>query len=278
MGADRRRASGLVAALVGLVALGGCRPLDRCCDPADFEDTDVPLAVGNGPGVALSFDDAYIDAWAGTADLLEEHGAVATFFVTRLDRLSEEQLDQLRELEALGHEIGCHGHRHQPAGQIERRHGTETWVTDDILPALDAFAAAGFAPSSFSFPYGEHTDGTGEAALRYFDHVRGSRFIGPIPEVADVDAVFLPAEELPRRRFSCAFAIDERYGISEERLDRALDRAAERGEVLALYGHEPVDGATQGFQTSHALLTHVLAGAGERSLRFYRYSEFADTR
>lgn len=266
--------SAVTAIFACTAALVGCRPLDRCCDPLDFEDPEAPPRPANGPGIALSFDDAYVEAWHGAADLLERHDAVATFFVTRMDRLTAEQVELLHDLEDRGHEIGCHGHRHQPAGKMEREHDAETWIDEEILPSLEAFADAGFAPLSFSFPYGEHTDATGVAALEYFDHIRGSRFIGPLPAVRNVDAVFLPAEELPRRRFSCSFAIDERYGITAARLTGAMERAAERGEVLAMYGHEPLGGDTRGLQTSLDLLEHVLVGAEERSLGFYLYRDF----
>jgi peptidoglycan/xylan/chitin deacetylase (PgdA/CDA1 family) len=258
-------------------AFHGCRPVDRCCDPGDFVDGDAPLQPDNGAGFVLSFDDAYVDAWWETADLLEAHGARATFFVSRIDRLDEEQVERLRQLEARGHEVGCHGYRHLKAGVVDREGGADAWAAEEILPALDAFADAGLAPTSFAFPHGEHTDDTGEAALRYFDRVRGSRFIGPVPEVRDVDAVFLPAAELPGRRFSCSFAIDERYGITSDRLTRALERASERDEVLALYGHEPLEDADGGYETSHALLRVLLEHAAEDGLRSYLYREFGDT-
>ncbi len=266
----------VLAACVGL-ALAGCRPVDRCCDPDDFLDLDAPENPDNTAGFALSFDDAYVDAWGEAADLLEAHGARATFFVTRFDLLDDGQLETLRDLEARGHEVGCHGHRHQSAGVIDRREGADAWVESELLPSLDAFADEGFAPTSFAFPFGEHTDDTGEAALEVFERVRGSRFIGPLPEVKEVDAVFLPAAELPSRRFSCAFAIDERYGITDGRLTRALARAAEQDEVLALYGHEPMaDAGLSGYETSHELLELLLSEADALGLRSYLYREFGD--
>ena len=265
----------LFTALV-LAALPGCRELDRCCAPHDFEDADAPLRPGNPAGIVLSFDDAYIDAWHDVADLLEAHGAVATFFVTRVDRLDPDQLESLRDLERRGHEIGCHGLRHRPAGAYSREHGVSLWVEDEITPAVDAFDAAGLSVASLSFPHGEHTDETGWAALDHFSHIRGSTFIGPLPELRDVDAIFLPATELSRRRFSCACAIDERYGITPSRLERAVDRAADRGEVLAIYGHEPLADAARGYETAYGLLEAVLDRAQHHDMRFYLYREFSE--
>ncbi len=274
-----RRMIAIVAAAVWLPVAGaivaGCRAADRCCVATDFEDPSAPLAPENGPGIVLSFDDAHVDAWYAAADVLEAHGAVATFFVTRFDYLDPEQVEELRELEARGHEIGCHGHRHQPSGQYARQNGVDAWIEDDVLPALDAMAAEGFEPVSFAFPYGEHTQETGDAALEHFRHIRGSHFVGPLPAVREQDRVFIPAEELPRRRFSCAFAIDERYGIGADKLDAGLDRALEGGEVMAVYAHEPVAEPEEGLQVDLDLLEHLVSGAAERGMTFYRYRDFA---
>jgi len=259
-------------ALLTLALLPGCRPLDRCCDPKAVALAEGTPAATAEPGVLLSFDDQFIDQWAAFADLVEPHGARATFFVTRMDYVDPPQLELLHDLQARGHEIACHGHRHLPAAEYAREHGVDAWVADELEPSLDAFAAAGFAPESYAFPYGEHDDATVEAALEHFDHVRGVVYVGSMPEVRDIDAAYLPASELTRRRFSCAVDIDARYGVTAERLDRALDRAAEHGEVLSLLGHEPAADAA-GLQTDHDLLLHVVEGAAERDLVFHRYTD-----
>lgn len=273
------RSGQAIVALLGLaiVTCAGCREADRCCGGQDFEITDAPLATANGPGIALSFDDSFAEEWYDVSLLLDTYGAVATFFFVRFDQLDEDELDKLRDMANRGHEIGCHSYRHEPSGKYERQHSAQAWIDDDILPAIDAMWAEGFQPLSFAFPHGEYTDATGEAALEHFQHIRGSHFIGPVPSVKSQNKVFIPAEELPRRPFSCSFAIDKRYGITEQRLTGALERAIKNNEVLSMYGHRPLVDPHEGLETSYALLEHVMEFAQDHSMTFYRYRDFAET-
>jgi hypothetical protein len=82
----------------------------------------------------------------------------------------------------------------------------------------------------------------------------------------ELDGIFYDGDG---RLVHCAVNLDASAGVSLESLDRALDRAAARGEVVELYAHRP--GATVRFET----LEHVLAGAAARGLAFIRYADFA---
>jgi len=71
------------------------------------------------------------------------------------------------------------------------------------------------------------------------------------------------------RLVHCALNLDSSAGNSLESIDRGLDRAAERGEVIELYAHRP--GGTVPLEK----IAHVLAGAAERGLAFVTYRDFA---
>jgi peptidoglycan/xylan/chitin deacetylase (PgdA/CDA1 family) len=71
------------------------------------------------------------------------------------------------------------------------------------------------------------------------------------------------------RLVHCATNLDASAGNSYDSIDGALDRAAERGEVVELYAHRP--GRTISFDK----LEHVLAGAVARGLPFVTYADFA---
>ncbi|RPH36242.1 MAG: polysaccharide deacetylase family protein, partial [Chloroflexi bacterium] len=45
-------------------------------------------------------------------DLLDHHRVTATFFV--VGWVAERQRPLVREIQARGHELGCHGHLHRP--------------------------------------------------------------------------------------------------------------------------------------------------------------------
>lgn len=67
----------------------------------------------------------------------------------------------------------------------------------------------------------------------------------------------------------CAADLDTRANNSLDSVDTALDRAADRGQVVELYAHNP--GTTVPVST----IEHVLAGAHDRGLRFVTYAELA---
>ena len=67
----------------------------------------------------------------------------------------------------------------------------------------------------------------------------------------------------------CAANLDTSTGNSLASIDTALDRAAERGEVVELYAHRPE------LTVPLATIEHVLAGARARNLPFVTYADFA---
>lgn len=262
------------AVLLALVPCA-CESVDRFCDADEFYDPDQPLRPLNRAGVVLSFDDRGIDGWWALAAQIESYGGRATFFVSEVDRLSADEKAMLRALHARGHEIGSHGFRHLHAGDYEREHSAEAWVRDELLPSIAAFEAIGIPVVTFAFPFGEHTPATTAAALRHFRHARGSYSVGDFHEPADADHVFLPAEEIARHPFSCAFAIDNNYGVSADQLTRALERARTSREVVAIYAHQSVSTPAGPYEVDPRLIAHIAAFVATHEMQFYRYRDFA---
>ena len=85
-------------------------------------------------------------------------------------------------------------------------------------------------------------------------------------DLAEVDGVFYDGDG---RLVHCAVAIDHAAGNTLASIDSALDRAAERREVVELYAHRP------DLSISLATIEHVLAGARDRGLAFVTYADFA---
>ncbi|HEU0032028.1 MAG TPA: polysaccharide deacetylase family protein [Kofleriaceae bacterium] len=88
-------------------------------------------------------------------------------------------------------------------------------------------------------------------------------------DLADIDGIFYDGDG---RQVHCGADLDDRAHNDEASIDGALDRAAERGEVVELYAHNP------GTTVPVERIEHVLAGARERGLAFYTYRDFADGR
>ena len=87
-----------------------------------------------GPGLALSFDDAAIEAWTTARPLLLQYGARVTFFVTRYHLFTEEGRAQLRDFAADGHEIAAHGVAHLRAPVYVEEYGLSAYLADEALP------------------------------------------------------------------------------------------------------------------------------------------------
>jgi hypothetical protein len=132
------------------------------------------LAGGVPPegGVAVSFDDWYEDDWYALRDVLARHGARVTFFVALYPQLSDRAKQELHELAALGHDIEYHSTHHYNAENYASAHGADAYITDDILPALEAMRADGYDPHIFAYPFGARTTATDDALRPLFHHIR----------------------------------------------------------------------------------------------------------
>jgi hypothetical protein len=140
---------------------------------AELGDARADVPAG---GLALSFDDSNITEWFGIRDLLAEHGAHATFFVTRFDLLNDLERSELHTLEADGHAIEAHGLRHLNAPDYVMEYGIDAYMTDEVLPSLDLMRADGFQPTVYAYPYGRRTEELDDAVLKVVDRVRSVSF------------------------------------------------------------------------------------------------------
>ncbi|HUQ02340.1 MAG TPA: polysaccharide deacetylase family protein [Kofleriaceae bacterium] len=197
LGLDRARDDGLVVQLYGHVPgrtvdvsrieaiLAGAR--DR--DLAYFTYDDFADGAAAAPGLALSFDDAGIDAWASIADLLDQYGARVTFFIAYYDAFTPAQRDLLRDLAARGHVIASHTVSHLRAPEYAERHGLEGYMADEVRPAIEALRRDGHAPRAFAYPYGARTSELDRTILAEVDILRSVTFardsfvvVDPCPE------------------------------------------------------------------------------------------------
>lgn len=89
--------------------------------------------------------------------------------------------------------------------------------------------------------------------------------IGCRRDVSDLDSIFYSGG---RRPVHCATNLDTKANLSLADIDSALNRAADRREVVELYAHHP--GITVPVET----IEYVLAGAAQRGLAFVTYADF----
>lgn len=183
-GLDRARDDGLVVQLYGHVP-GRTVTIDRIeriLTGADdrglayFTYDDFADGAAAAPGVALSFDDAGIDAWASIADLLDQYGARVTFFIAYYDAFTPAQRDLLRDLAARGHAVAAHSVSHLRAPDYAERHGLEGYMRDEVRPGVESLRRDGHDPRVFAYPYGARTTELDRTLLAEFALVRSVTF------------------------------------------------------------------------------------------------------
>lgn len=112
------------------------------------EPKPAPAAPPNGNVIALTFDDGPGPYTAQLLDMLDQHGAKATFFL--IGSKVSAQADMLRRMHARGHQLGNHSWSHPelpklPVHQI----ASEIDRTNDAIKQ-----ATGITPSILRPPYG----------------------------------------------------------------------------------------------------------------------------
>lgn len=109
--------------------------------------------------IALTFDDGPAPSTPAMLDVLQSHGAKATFFV--LGMYAERHPEMLRRMMAEGHEIGNHGWSHRDLSklpQAETQH--EIIRTNGVIAH-----ATGKSPTFLRPPYGNSGPAVAQAAM-----------------------------------------------------------------------------------------------------------------
>ncbi|TDH23264.1 hypothetical protein EXU57_17470 [Segetibacter sp. 3557_3] len=133
-------------------------------------------SVKNGhvdrPGIALTFDDTYIDEWYACLPLLDSFGVKATFYISSYHRFSSAQKLKLKHLQQKGHEIAFHSTNHFDLKQYLNNASMDKLIKCEILAGLEKMNADGFYPKTFAYPYGKHTALLDNELGKYFKSVR----------------------------------------------------------------------------------------------------------
>src|SRR5690349_21600930 len=104
-------------------------------------------------GLALTFDDAYLDEWLAAIPLFEKYNARATFFVAYVPRMESREVLKLHRLVSAGHEVGYHSVSHANAVETSTKVGVDRYVADEIVPGVEAMKLFGLTPTAFAYPF-----------------------------------------------------------------------------------------------------------------------------
>lgn len=132
-----------------------------------------------GPGLALSFDDTFVDAWLSLRPLFQQYDARVTFFVSRFHKLNADRVAGLRTLSEDGHAVGAHTVNHLRAPDYVEDHGLATYLREELDPSIVRLRDAGFPVQSFAYPFGARTTELDDAIAKRVPVIRSVSFSYP---------------------------------------------------------------------------------------------------
>ena len=101
-------------------------------------------------GVAITFDDNYVDQWYASRSILQKYNAHVTFFVSNFADLDQNQINKLKTLEADGNEIAFHGYNHEDTVAYLQSHTLDEYMNDEIYRGVDLMKSNGLNPVDFA--------------------------------------------------------------------------------------------------------------------------------
>jgi len=128
------------------------------------------------PGLALSFDDNFVEPWHTMRPLLQQYGARVTFFISRYANMSPVNKQRVRDLADDGHEIAAHTVLHLRAPTYVEEHGLAAYMADEALPSIEVLRGDGYDVTSFAYPYGARTSELDDALLAHVSLLRSVSF------------------------------------------------------------------------------------------------------
>ena len=226
-------------------------------------------------GIALTFDDAYIQEWHDIRSLLDTYDVRATFYISRYHQLNATQRQMVQDLFQDGHEIAAHGLDHANAASYCPGNTTGCTVTDSqraqayldeqILPQLANFAADNLYPRNFAYPFGADFPQTTTMLKDVFGYVRDTSYYPShsASYVAHGDD-----------RFIAGLGIDHKYGLSDADYDAAMDTATCNNETLVWYGHRILYHSSD-YYVGESRLEGLIQRALQRGLTFRRIRDIS---
>lgn len=204
-----------------------------------------PISLAPGRTIAsITFDDFPKSAWSRGGAVLARHGVRGTYYTAggfcgrAMDGILYYDEQDLRELLAAGHEIGCHGYGHQPTPDL-----ASTALAEDARRNSEFLRPFIGQAVSYAFPFGAVSRRTKRFYAPRFASLRG---VHPGVNQGRVDLAQLSTISLESRLF-CEAAVDT-----------AIARVKAAGGWLVFHTHD-VDDAPSPYGTTPQQLDWTVA-------------------
>ena len=219
------------------------------------------------PGVALTFDDNYVDDWYSFLPTLDSAGVRATFYICRYNRLTKEQKEKLAVIQSHGHEIAYHttNHYNMMDYVYKQKHTVEEMMQCEIEAGLKLMNRDGFYPTTFAYPAGAHNGLFDKMLQRYFKSVRA------LNGTADFSKSLVPVE---KNDVLYGLGIDKSSKRSDEEVLKLIQSAYENKDCAIFVAHRI--NKNTGISVSKERLIKMFAYINSLGLKYYTVSEISN--
>ena len=230
-------------------------------------------------GIALSFDDRFVQEWAKLRPLLKKYEAHATFYVTQFDSLKPEEIEILLQLQADGHEIGAHGATHARSIDYVWQHSMADYFKNEIEAELEPMKKAGLKVSTFAHPGGQQIWFIDQKLLKnYFCLLRDVALTERDLKLFTLRRPVFGMNEIYYRFDGnptvSALLIDQGANVPMKALREGMIRARNTQAAMMLFGHCPLFGNERGkYGFTVSRLDSILAESQKLGLRSYTMSQ-----
>jgi len=243
-----------------VIDLSGALPAGTSQSPGPTP-TASPTVTSHA-GVAITFDDIFVDDWFETRDLLKKYDAHVTFFVSEFPSRNASQIQKLKLLQQDGHEIAFHGTEHRNADAYLKNHTVQEYIDNEIIPGITLMQKNGLNPVDFSYPYGVKNDTLTEPLKHYFLHTRGIES-GSLFYQYGSNSSHLYAGQID--------SWPEKMTLND--IYNNISRAKKEDKIVVFYAHQTVPSNSAFYHITNDKLEKILINASENKMKFYTISE-----
>ncbi|MGQ7944564.1 polysaccharide deacetylase family protein [Flavobacterium sp. WC2509] len=234
------------------------------------ENDDIPIEqtdqqTNSQSGVVITFDDDYVDQWYEVDKILKPYDWKATFFISKFDQLTAEQIQKLKDFKKEGYEIGAHGLNHLNAPKYIYENGTDEYVNREITPMLTLMDKNDLSPTSFAYPYGARDSATDNTLLNKFQIIRGTTYDDLSPEKYKY--------YYNNNRLVFGLGLDQNYSHYTNYYLSLLEYAKNNNKIVVFYAHKPVMNVQNDYETEYKRLIDICEYVHKNKMKFYKISE-----
>ncbi len=200
-------------------------------------------------GIAISFDDRFVNEWYQLRPIFKKYNAKVTFYISQPDSLSDEEVKLLHELQNEGHEIGCHSMNHERSVVYVEEHSLKEYMENEIFKAISSMKKQGFLPNTFAHPGGSQSWVSDRELLKIFTLLRDvsmktRKLYGYeyVQEVEEMNEIYHQHDNTQKVN---ALLIDTNANLTIEDIQKGLQRAKKEGSIIMLFGHKPLNKINQ---------------------------------